>query len=669
MRQWHGFGRRPWLPAVVLLCALAAAAAAAPLAGPQPLSEPPVGPIGRSCGDDNPYFAVTRLTQGAGSHPGAAVVAFYDTPDDDARQQLALAHVDDVGAVFGAAYDWRRAQLYVAAYHRLNAPLGPGGPGQIYRVDLYSGAVTPFARLDAGPDRHGDGGPGGGGAWVGATGLGDIDVDETGAELLVVNLHDRRVHRLRLPDGAFLGAFPTGGADRPWADRARPFGLGAWGGWIYHGVVELPSHDTLAPVAHLFRSRRDGSSMTAVARVDLGYERQPRWGPWSEYGDGPRGEPMLVDVAFRPDGTPILGLRDRRADAARRLGGGDVLPLAGGDGAWTGAGAPGHYQDQFVFPESLLGGLAAFPDADILVGAATAPLVPDSAGAVWFDNASGQAIVLETVALGAAGGADTTGALGDVEPLCGPRGAPTLAPSPTATARPTPTVTPAPAYLPLSLRESCPQRHLDIVLAIDLSTSMNGLTTDGRRKVEAAAQAAAHLLDMLDLVSGDDGPADRAGLVGFHSTAWTVTAVTGDRPALDRGLAGLGRALGPGSRLDLALERAAGALAADGRPDGVTAVVLLSDGLPTGVPAAEDGGVAATVLRAAETVRRLGARLVAIGFGLPGELDEELLTAVAGGPSQYRSTPDARELAEIFGRLVGEVRCPPGRHRWGEPWP
>lgn len=649
--------------AVVWVALWLAPAAAMLLAAPggTAAQAPSLPTVSKACDDDNPYFATTRLTAPAGA-PGAAVVAFYDTPDDDRRQQLALATAADVGAVYGLAYDWRRAHLYAAAYHRRDVALGPGGPGQIYRIDLRTGAVEPFARLAAGPDRHTGGVTEA--AWVGRSAWGDIEVDGSGEQLLAMNLHDGRVHRLRLPDGLSLGSFAHGGAAAAWADRARPFGLGAREGWAWHGVVELPDGGTGPARAHVYRSAPDGSAMTEAAAFDLDYDRQPAWGGWSAAGDGLSAEPMLVDIEFRPDGTPVVGLRDRRADADRAVGAGDLLPLRREGAGWQAVAAPEHYEDRFVLDESILGGLAAFPGVDLLVAAATAPLVAGTAGGVWFDNASGTAVTRETVAMGAPGGADARGALGDVEVLCGPPGAPTLAPTPTPTATPTP---PPPAFLPLTLRERCLPWRVDVALVLDLSTSMAARTPDDVPKHAAATAAARGFLDLLDLRG--DAAGDRAALVAFNATTRIAQPLTGDRQALVSRLATLGGALQTGSRLDLALETGASALADSRRTERLAVLVLLSDGLPTGVPPAPDGSARTTVLDAAAGVRAAGIRVYAIGFGRSDELDGPLLAAVAGDPSRYRETPAAAELAEIYAGLASLLRCPPGRHRWGEPWP
>ncbi len=136
----------------------------------------------------------------------------------------------------------------------------------------------------------------------------------------------------------------------------------------------------------------------------------------------------------------------------------------------------------------------------------------------------------------------------------------TATPSPFPTATPsstaTPTPLPAPIYLPLALTESCTpsQRHVDIALAIDASSSMTEPTAAGRTKLAAAVDAARTFLGTLRLAQGD-----QAAIVTFNSDAWLLQPLTDDRAALDAALASITTA--SLTRLDRAVAVAAEALA------------------------------------------------------------------------------------------------------------
>jgi hypothetical protein len=689
---------------VVLLCARpddadpAAAATATALvatatAEAQATIDTPREAITTGCRGDNPYFAITCFSRDLSSAAGRrepAIVAFNDSEDEDPNTHFALATQLQVGATYGLAYDWRRRQLYAAAYHKRGTQFGPGGPGQIYRLDLETRTATAWAALDAGPDTHQNNvnfdEPASG--YVGKTSLGDIDLDEAGATLFVMNLFDRRIYRLAVPDGTPLGSFDHGAAGEDWAENARPFALGYRDGWLYHGVLNaLEGGGPGELEARVYRSRPDGGQMAEAARFGLDYPHIPAWNPWATtpiFADPPAAMPMLSDIEFRPNGELLLGLRDRQADMSVYIGYGDLLPTRpedAGDG-WEVITTPERYQDDWIHQESLWGSLAAFPGRDWVVSSALAPWEPNSGGAAWFDSETGQPVRRETIYRGGIGFNKSQG-LGDVELLCPPfvpptstAPPPTDTPSPTATATATPSATPTatpaprPIYLPLLVTEECPQVYVDVTLVLDMSTSMRRLTREGRPKHAAAVAAATRFIGLLDLSSDVDGQSDQAAVVGFNRAAWTEQGLTADNARLVAALGRLEDRTAELTRLDLAVAQGAEAALGPGhRPGRVPVVILLTDGLPNQVPPAEDGRMETTILRAAQQAKDRGVRLHTIGVGAPNDIDEPLLVAMASDPRLYAYAPDAEDLVAIYAGLAGTIRCPPGRHLWGEPWP
>jgi len=240
----------------------------------QPL---PRAPFFDACYGVNPYLVTTSfVTRHRPAEP--AVIAFRDTPDNS--DQLVLATQADVGATYGLAYAPADHALFAAAYIKRGAALGPAGPGGIYRIELDTGAVRPWASVpDAGADPHNAAGD----HWpdvtsrdaVGRTGLGDVDLSEDGRLLFVTNLADRRIYRFRVADSALEGAFEHGAAREAWAAEARPFGLKAWRSRIYHGVVNSQLSSTAAGTlsAHVYSSLADGSDMRRELSFDLDYPR------------------------------------------------------------------------------------------------------------------------------------------------------------------------------------------------------------------------------------------------------------------------------------------------------------------------------------------------------------------------------------------------------------
>jgi Mg-chelatase subunit ChlD len=653
-----------------------------------------------ACASDNPFFFTSSFIRATGAGVQTldemmgqpALVAFNDT-QNDLSQHIVLANQGQVGTIYGLAWDYPRGQLYAAAYHKRVAVFGPGGPGAIYRVNLTTGVRELWANLPAGPDFHdldqGIDDPAA--AWVGKSSLGDIDLSADGRELFVMNLWDRRVYRLSVPDGALLGSFPAGDEEVPWVEDARPFSLGYRDGWLYQGVVDVAerSGGGGVPVGYVYRSRADGSELEEVARFDFDYPRPAGlvWQPWSDVPNGH--QPMLTDIEFRPNGDPILGVRDRYGDQMYfAIGQGDLLPTVKNGARWDVVTDPEFYQDDIPpHIENPWGALAAFPHRDWVVTSSLAPVVINSGGALWYDNTTGTVQRNETVydtfrgAVTLPTFAKSQG-LGDLESFCPEGELPTPTPTdtatasatPTGTSSPTPTATrvPLPIYLPVVVNEECTDRnqHADVVVVIDMSTSMDRRSTAGRRKLEAAQAAVRAFVGQMKLAP-DAGGYDQVAIVGFNDSWWIEQGLTADRAALGRAIDALPNRMAQGTRLDLAVTGGLAALAGPGRnPANTPVMVLLTDGLPNRVPTPVPAGSQEdTVRAAAQKAKDGGVRLYTVGLGEPTDIDAALLSAMASAGDMFYYAPDAEALAEIYAQIAYTIGCPSGRHDWGRPWP
>ncbi len=243
-------------------------------------------------------------------------------------------------------------------------------------------------------------------------------------------------------------------------------------------------------------------------------------------------------------------------------------------------------------------------------------------------------------------------------PTYTPTRSPSPTPTPTRSATPTPTRTPSPEptstprppvpiYLPLALWTlPCTpgSRNADVALVIDTSGSMSDPTSPGGpTKLQAARDAARAFV--LQLQPGRD----QAALVQFNGAAAVVEPLTGDIARVAVGLDRLSQATG--TRIDLALDAAAGELIGPARRAANNPVIiLLTDGAPTGVTPAE-------VLAAADRAKAAGLLIYTIGLGQ--DVDADLLRSVAGRPERYFAAPDTRDLAEIYGRIAYEIPCRP----------
>jgi len=606
-----------------------------------------------------------------------------------------LATYADTGPIFGLAFDGIRFRHYAGARPRSGSPLGDRPPGQIYEID---GATNPatvrrWVVLDAGPmEREVPPGP----EYlhrIDRWGLGDLEVDDQAQWLFAVNLSDRRVYRLSLPDGAVIGSFPIGSSAEPWAPNARPFGLGWRDGWLYHGVVDSREDPALPGTlaAYVYRSRADGSDMVEVLSVAL----PSRWQPWGEPIDGAMGaQPILVDIEFRPNGDLILGLRNRAHDVqpvSTTSEQGEILATRREGERSVAIG--GHYQASTRrWPKPIQGGLAAWYGQDsvfaAVLGAVYQPQEQprEQAGGLLLDNVSGrQAAVVPYSACWPC--QPVVDSLGDVESTCRlfmtptPSTTPTASrtpapsatpsssatssptttrtsppPTPTAPPSPPPTIVPRPVFLPILLQQQCADLlPVDLALVLDMSTSMNRPGPGGVPKYIAATEAAGVLVAALTLHSLPSS--DRVAVVGFHGDAWLEAGLTTDSGTITAALERLPQRMSEGTRLDLALDEARDVLV--DRPQSRAAVVvLLTDGLPNLVPPAEDGRPETTILRAAERLKSLTTAVFTVGLGQPSEIDADLLRAVASSPDAYREALDAAALRAIFAVIAGDLTCP-----------
>lgn len=223
-----------------------------------------------------------------------------------------------------------------------------------------------------------------------------------------------------------------------------------------------------------------------------------------------------------------------------------------------------------------------------------------------------------------------------------PTRTPTVTPSPTAT--PTPTPRPGRVYLPILNLYWCREqdRPTDIVLLIDASTSMSGLTVAGRTKLEAAREGAHAFVDLMR-------PVDRAAVFAFHDGVDRLSGLTGDRSALHAAVDAI--AMQPWTRIDLALAAALDELTGERAGEGhLPVIVLLTDGHPTH-----------TTPEAVEAVARRAhaAGIVVFAIGIGTDLNPPLLRTVAGSEDRYHGVADAEALREVYELIATRIPCPP----------
>lgn len=173
-----------------------------------------------------------------------------DEADYDNPPHIDEAVASEVGAVWGLSYRPRSETLYVAAFVKGHANLGPSNnPTTIYQIDRTTGTVSQWVTLDPGrPNPHTptpvD--------WardyssfddVFKQGLGDVDISDDENTLYTVDLGLRELVAIAIdPVTGAAGAenhvpLPTNIADCPSSDDVRPFGLGVHDEIVYVGIV------------------------------------------------------------------------------------------------------------------------------------------------------------------------------------------------------------------------------------------------------------------------------------------------------------------------------------------------------------------------------------------------------------------------------------------------
>ncbi len=213
-----------------------------------------------------------------------AIISIPDAARGVLTTHTTLATANQVGSVYGLAYQRDAKIVYAATLMRRLVGFGPGGSGAIYKIDLKTNPPTVTTLIDlnalgaafaTGADPHptanGTYDPnqvnGGGSPWfrdvnsidqVGKAALGDLKISEDGRSLYTVNLNTREL--IVVPLTAAGGLDLAGTVQRvavplTTANDARnfnnpgdirPFGLGIKDGVVYVGSVYSAQTDAVA---------------------------------------------------------------------------------------------------------------------------------------------------------------------------------------------------------------------------------------------------------------------------------------------------------------------------------------------------------------------------------------------------------------------------------------
>ena len=263
----------------------------------------------------------------------------------------AMAAHEDIGTVYGLAWQQNTGLYYASSFHKRYSDFGPNGPDAIYMLNL-NGDIRGVIEFDAltamtnstGGDVHDWTVAANGHVYdlgtgdisfdaVGKRGFGDIEISEDMSTLYVVNLWDRKVYALDVSAGkadsiSILNSWNA--PDETASGDHRPFGL-AW----HDDKLWLGSVDENGLEAYVHSLNPGGVLWQLELTIPLNYDRQAffgnadnpgapaEWNVWQSttsftYYDqsGEIGFPqaMLSDIEFADNGDMIIGFRDRFGD-------------------------------------------------------------------------------------------------------------------------------------------------------------------------------------------------------------------------------------------------------------------------------------------------------------------------------------------------------------------
>jgi hypothetical protein len=337
----------------------------------------------------NPYVATTAFTNGNANSSGNKTagdkdnlyVFPYDLSNDGGTTRRAKNQY--LGSIFGLAWQRESRTLFMSAYLKRHSGFGPGGIGAIYQSQISTTGVpaTPSLLLNVGAiginvgtdprvttlpdDPKTPNTDAGVFAEIGKRGIGGIDISNDGKELYIVNMFEKKLHRINIGNplkSSFSAADVTGTWVIPDPGLSggvvwHPMAVKVQNDKIYVGgvtVKETTGKHTLADTVNMrsvvYEFNPSTNLFTEVLRFSLSHRRgfsnndyryefrNNYWSAWQNNGDisltAPLradmkasitpsiswpsaiyyAQPMLCNIEFDIDGSMILGIRDRFGD-------------------------------------------------------------------------------------------------------------------------------------------------------------------------------------------------------------------------------------------------------------------------------------------------------------------------------------------------------------------
>ncbi len=466
--------------------------------------------------EENPWIVTALMSKGTPTNPnsnalnnGAIVMNQFNTSSGGPRigpnGNYFVASAAEVGSIWGLAYQKESRSLFSSAFLKRNAQLGTDGLGAIYVTDLNSFLPTPAPKAnfnyfgntrlyfnlddfgiqtgdetklkrDIGINTHDASHDSTVFDYVGKWGLADIDLNDKGDSLFIMNMYNRSLVIVNIGNPFVFPITKDRITEIPIPDQGcnmstdwRPWGLKYKDGNIYIGGLcsAESSKDPNDLKASILKYNSTG--FTSVIQFDLLYNKGSVSGscknfrPWfNNYysyhvgGDQSCGPvPIVSDIEFDSEGNMIVGIGDR---FGYQTGGRDYgtkksdklvyIHFAGGDllklfklkndflleknatsGFYTTLGVNNNqgickgeyfYEDGFFgHEESTLGALAIHPSYNTVLATMMDPAQIWSNGWSQMENSLGSKKVNYNIFTGETGTFGKSAGLGDIEILVG----------------------------------------------------------------------------------------------------------------------------------------------------------------------------------------------------------------------------------------------------------
>jgi hypothetical protein len=305
-----------------------------------------------------PCYVYGDPQSGSASGTKDALVAFDYSAEGfkDPSKMTVIAKAQDVGTIWGMAYNRNISKIFGSATIKRHAGLGPKGLGGIYVMNPTGGVVTSWdANIDLGINvgslatnsaRGLTTDPGAPStdaqAWpaIGKMGIGDMEISEDGNKLWLVNQFDKKLYSIDItayntsstaPTAANVASFTIPNPGCTGGD-ARPFATKVYRGKIYVGVVcdAFTSQNKSDLRAYVYSYNPATNAWATVFDFPLTYPKGfasgngngkdlTGWYPWSDNFNAKldagnslvNPEPIFTDIEFDIDGSMILGFGDR----------------------------------------------------------------------------------------------------------------------------------------------------------------------------------------------------------------------------------------------------------------------------------------------------------------------------------------------------------------------